>query len=184
MAHEPGQDECSRTIAALCWSAWSRAGPLPLVDPRGQVGPRTSRPARGLQDRPQLKKCRGGRPRAAFRDCSLPACVWSPDNPRGIIRSRALGSAGTRASVVARPRNAWARGFLEARALDVSLTSPCPRGSLPSAPPRPGWTACRARRGRHAARTVGDVSVPVFSRKGPGLYRSIPPRVRGVTGCF
>ena len=45
--------------------------PLPPADPRAQVGPRTSRPSRGLQKRLQLKEGCGGRPRAGFRDFSL-----------------------------------------------------------------------------------------------------------------
>jgi hypothetical protein len=43
----------------------------PPADPRPQVGPRTSRPARGPQGRPHLKEGGGGRPRAGFRDFSL-----------------------------------------------------------------------------------------------------------------
>ena len=43
----------------------------PPADPRPQVGPRTSRPARGLQDPPHLKEGCRRRPRAGFRDFSL-----------------------------------------------------------------------------------------------------------------
>ena len=148
MANEPRP---GREARAPSRRLAGRPGAAPSVasgDPRGQVEPRTPRPARGLQERQQLKKGCGGKPRAGFRDCSLPACVWSPDNPRGIIRSRALWSAGTRASVVALPRNAWERGFLEARALDVRSYVPLRPGIRPWAPPRPGWMARRARRGR------------------------------------
>jgi hypothetical protein len=49
------------------------------ADPRPQVGPRTSRPARGLQDWQHLKEGRGRRPRAGFRDFSL----RSPERGKG-----------------------------------------------------------------------------------------------------
>ena len=52
---------------------------LALADPRPQVGPRTSRPARGLQKRPHLKEGCRRRPRAGFRDLRSP-------EPKGSLR--------------------------------------------------------------------------------------------------
>ena len=40
------------------------------------------------------------------------------------------------------------------------------------------------RAGQMGGEGHGGHGVPVFSRKGPGIYRSIPPRVRRVTCCF
>jgi hypothetical protein len=42
------------------------------ADPRPQVGPWTSRPARGLHERQHLKQGCGGRPRAGFRHFRSP----------------------------------------------------------------------------------------------------------------
>jgi hypothetical protein len=69
----------------------------PPADPRPQVGPRTSRPARGLQGRPHLRKAvvAGRAPGSAT--CAPLSLKGRSDKPRGVIRSRALWSAGTRA---------------------------------------------------------------------------------------
>ena len=71
MADEPRPGRKLAPIAAHRSPARSRADGLPLADPRVQVGPRTSRPARGLHERQHLKEGGGGRPRAGFRDFSL-----------------------------------------------------------------------------------------------------------------
>ena len=72
MAHEHGHD---RQLARHRAASLAGQEPRRLVaagDPRLQVGPRTSRPARGLHERQHLKQGRGGRPRAGFRHFRSP----------------------------------------------------------------------------------------------------------------
>jgi len=79
MAHElvPGR-KLARHRGALLAGQKPRRLLLP-ADPRAQVGPWTSRPARGLHERQHLKQGRGGRPRAGFRHFRSP-------EPKGSLR--------------------------------------------------------------------------------------------------
>jgi hypothetical protein len=71
MADEPRPDrQLARHRGALLAGQEPRRR-WPPADPRPQVGPRTSRPARGLHGRQHLEEGRSGRPRAGFRDFSL-----------------------------------------------------------------------------------------------------------------
>ena len=87
----------------------------PPADPRPQVGPRTSRPARGMQScSPKRWAVTAFRAPGSATVRSAPLSVgWvaPPDNELVIV-SRALWSAGTRVHApVALPRNARERSF-------------------------------------------------------------------------
>jgi len=140
------QYESSPAITALCGPARSRAVCcLSLIPGRRSARRRRARHAACKNGRTERTAVVAGRAPGSATYAPL-SVKGRSDKPRGLIRSRALWSAGTRASVVALPRDARERGFLEARALDVSLTSPCGRGSLLQASPRHGWMASRARK--------------------------------------
>jgi hypothetical protein len=136
-----------------------RPGAAPTVapgDPRAQVGPRTSRPSRGMQScSPKRWAVTAFRAPGSATVRSAPLSVgWvaPPDNELVIV-SRALWSAGTRAHTpVALPRDARERSFsLKARALYIT----------PLCTLRPGILAS----GFAAARLTG------------------PPRTEGLSGA-
>jgi hypothetical protein len=113
MAHELDHDRqlAHHRAALLAGQEPRRLVALAVAGDR--VAPRASRPSRGLQERQPLRKVvvaarvPGS---AAVRSAPLPrARVAPPDNPRGIIRSRALWPAG-RAAHLARRTAITARG--------------------------------------------------------------------------
>ena len=139
-----------------------RPGAAPTVasaDPRGQVGPRTSRPSRGMQAVRLRDGCHRI-PRAGFRDCALRSLSVGrslrPIIPGGLSAVARFGPrARARTSRGAPAKCAGAQLVLEgARSGRKPLRPPAPgdpglqlrRGTA-------GWPA--PRRGRHAARRGG-----------------------------
>jgi len=126
-ADELSPDRKLAAIAALCSPARSRAdcGPLPIP---GQVGPRTSRPARGLQKAAPKEGLVAGRAPGTGLFAPLPErqIGRSADNGAPLWKSRAL-VAGTRR---ARPRRAppprSAARLEGARSGDNSVIAPAP----------------------------------------------------------
>jgi hypothetical protein len=151
----------------------------PAADPRGQVGPRTSRPARGLLNgHTQGKAVVAGRAPGSATFRSAPPSVGRvapPDNGAPLSEVARLWSAGTRAHVSVALRLRGAQLVLEgARSGDNRVIAPCPRGSRPPAPPRPGWTARRARRAWQTPCRAGSTgrTAPASPRR-PGAGRRV-----------
>jgi hypothetical protein len=144
----------------------------------GRVGPRTSRPTRGLQERQRLRSGCGGRPRAGSRDFSLrsPEREGSlrPITGRPVIGSRALWSSGTRAHDLVALRLRGAQLVLEARALDIRSYVP------PSREPWPAARGFAAAPHGFAAPALGWARAPQRRRAG-GVARARPRR-RAVAG--
>lgn len=171
LEHRPEARAPSRRFAG-------RPGAAPSVapgDPQVQVGPRTSRPARavltGLSEGIAVA-ARRAPGSATYAPLSLKG---RSDNPRGVIVSRALWSAGTRAHAhVALPRNARERcSSLKARALYITqLCTP--------APGDPGLLLRRGIVGRPAAHEGPGTRLAACTRPAarlaPGPCRAKPSR--------
>ena len=163
MADEPRPDrKLARHRGALLAGQEPRRPSSP-ADPRAQVGPRTSRPSRGMQDSfPKGMAVTAFRAPGSATVRSAPLSVAGSLRPitPGVIVSRALWSAGTRAHVPvgrSRGRRGSAALLEGARSVHNAVMYPCARGSWLPASPRPVWTARRARKGRHAARSLGSI---------------------------
>ena len=143
--------------------------------PRGRSGLRSSRPVTRAAARPHLREGSDPAARApGFPGGSLAPVGRSPDNPRGVVGSRALWSAGTRrcrwrwparsahGHVPCTPASNEEQGTRPLAGFMVFRTAASssgalairPYGNLPRAPlvPSPTRPRQRTRPGRHAVR--------------------------------
>ena len=127
------------------------AGRLWLFVARGPGRPEGVAPVTRNAGLLRLRDGGGGIPRAGYRDFSLPACVRSPDKPRGLSEVARFGPRARRARMVARPGVRTSghapRSISTNRGSgDNGVIAPWPAGSVvaagfTAAPPAAGWLA-------------------------------------------